>query len=141
MVIVNWKESALSLVTWGRIGKPWGAGAFSVGWSECGEDTAVFGVYQRRKGKKRKIMSKQLYNLSPDPKTPRQLESRAYVKRIIQTYHNLTEEELDILQHSANAYRLHAQHMYLKYCQQEKPSYAGMLSAGFSTYGGLTVLD
>lgn len=138
MVIVDWKKGNYSFQTWGKIGTPWGLGEMVIGYTQNGTNNPFFGVYQRRRGRKKQIIVKTIYQIPPDPMTPRQLSGRYYMKSIIEIYHNLSTEELAILARESKKVALNRQQIFARYMQLERPSDIGAMQLGFSNLGELT---
>lgn len=137
MAIVNWKKGLYSMQTWGKIGFPCGFGEMLIGDNFLGYFNEHFGVYQRRKGRKKRIIVKQIYCRPFDPQTPKQLASRYYVKKIHDIYKELSNEEMQILEREAKRLQLNTQQVHLKGMQIEKPTQIGILQIGYSVFGNL----
>lgn len=140
MVIVNWKNGLYSMQAWGKIGFSWGLGEMILGDSYLGVESKYFGVYQRRKGRKHRIIVKTIYQVPPDPKTPAQLASRAYMGNINILFKNLSDEQLQKLLIEGQKKGLNRFQIFARYMQLQRPTYLGVMECGFSYIGEIMEL-
>lgn len=141
MAIVNWKSGLYSMQFWGKVGTSWGMGEMILGDSYLGVFSPFFGVYQRRKGRKSKILVKCRYQVPPDPKTPAQLASRYYMGDINKIFKELTETELQKLRNESIRVGLNNFQVHARFMQLERPSQLGAMHLGFSNLGELRVFQ
>lgn len=141
MAIVKWKDRLLSQVTYGRIGHSMGFGEMIFGSNKIGVMNKDFGVYQRRRGTKKQIIVKYKYTYPHDPKTSKQLASRAFFSNIIKIYKLLTVNEKQLFTHLSHVKSLNIQQSFTSEYQTEKPSYLGGNNLGYSSLGHLTLIS
>lgn len=120
MAIVSYPESNQSLQTYGVVGRPWGAGLITAGYSFYGDDFPYSGIYQRRRGKKGQIVIRMKHYRSPNPQTDAQQEWRAYFAYLKTLWDVMSESEKDFWRASKPPYNMGGWNRFASYHLKNK---------------------
>jgi hypothetical protein len=135
MAIVKAFNSARSFQVRGRLGYPWGTGEYIFGFSLLGDENPYSGDYQYRKGLAGRILVKRRIQCPPDPKTPRQLDSRLYMSNVNAIYKELAPIEIQNFQKEEYKRSLNTFQVLASNLIKNRPTITGLATFGHSFLG------
>lgn len=138
MAIVKFPHSNLSIKTHGVIGRPWGAGRHTVGYTYTGDDFEYAGVYQRRPRITGQILVKMKHYRSPNPRTDKQQAWRGYFADVKLVWDDFTPVVKDVWRTLLVKKGMGGWNTFASVYMKRKPSDAGVMRAGLCECGYLT---
>lgn len=96
MAIVSTFEHVNSIEIRGKLGRPNGLGEMWCGWSECGDDLQIAGIYQKRRSQGKQIFVRMKHYHGANPQTVPQQANRSIFASAVSAWQALSDSEKKI---------------------------------------------